>query len=173
MLHAAHSWPEFANIYLWPQAVNYEIWIFNNLPSINFGLSPNKAWLQIRCPTENLNRAHTLGCLVYMLDPRLQDSHKIPKWEPPCLGMFVGFSTMHSSLVLLVLKIHTGKILPQYHVIFDDTFQTVPLLPTRETMQQQWRRLFKFPQECYFDVELNSNGFPVNPPPDMNFNQSQ
>jgi hypothetical protein len=42
--------------------------------------------------------------------------------------MFVGFSPEHSSLVPLVLNLTTGKISPQYHVIFDDKFQTVPSL---------------------------------------------
>jgi hypothetical protein len=29
MLHAAFHWPEHANIKLWPQAVDYAVWVFN------------------------------------------------------------------------------------------------------------------------------------------------
>lgn len=44
------------------------------------------------------------------------------------MGMFLGFSHKHSSLVQLVLNLHTGHVSPQYHVIFDDNFETVPSL---------------------------------------------
>lgn len=29
-----------------------------------------------------LNRLHVFGCPTYVLDPSLQDRHKIPKWNP-------------------------------------------------------------------------------------------
>ena len=114
MLHAAHSWPAHATIGLWPQAVKYAIWIFNNLPPINPGISPNELLSHTRFKAENLNRAHVFGCPIYILDPCSQDGHKIPKWEPYArLGMLVGFSPLHLSLVPLVLNIRTGKISPQ------------------------------------------------------------
>lgn len=31
---------------------------------------------------ESLRRTHVWGCPVYVLEPRLQDGQKIPKWEP-------------------------------------------------------------------------------------------
>ena len=40
--------------------------------------------------------------------------------------MFVGFSPAHSSDVPLILNLHTVQISPQYHVVFDDNFSTVP-----------------------------------------------
>jgi hypothetical protein len=119
MLHAAHSWPEHANICLWPQAVDYTVWFFNHLPSIKNGVSPNEIWSCTRFPTNGLNSAHVFGCPVYVLDPRLQDGHKIPKREPCArFGLFVGFLPLHLPLVPLVLNIQTGNISPQYHVIF-------------------------------------------------------
>jgi hypothetical protein len=106
MLQARHSWPEHANIHLWPQAVDYAIWVFNHLPSINNGVRPNEMWSCSRFTKNGLNYAHVFGCPVYILDPRLQDGHKIPKWEPrACLGLFIGFLPLHLSLVLLVLNI--------------------------------------------------------------------
>ena len=78
--------------------------------------------------------------------------------------MFVGFSPLHSLLVPLVLNIHTGKISPQYHVVFDDKFETVPSLPLGESLHQQWNNKLQFPRECYLDVDIDHNGFPNNPP---------
>ena len=51
---------------------------------------------------------------------------KLPRWQPRSRrGVFVGFSTLHSSEVSLVLNLQTGSITPQYHVVFDDCFSTV------------------------------------------------
>jgi hypothetical protein len=69
MLHATHSWPEHANIYLWPQAVDYAVWVFNHLPLIKNSVSPNEAWSCTRFPTSSLNPGHVFGCPIYILDP--------------------------------------------------------------------------------------------------------
>jgi hypothetical protein len=50
----------------------------------------------------------------------------IPKWNRRSrLGQFMGFSDEHSSLVANVHHLTTGFVSPQYHVVFDDLFQTV------------------------------------------------
>ncbi len=41
------------------------------------------------------------------------------------MGQFVGFSDEHSSLVANVWHLITGYISPQFHVVFDDLFETV------------------------------------------------
>ncbi len=83
MVHIAHCWPEHANIHFWLQAEEDYIWVFYHLPNIKQGgLYPNKLWLSCRAPTKEFNRAHVFGCLVYVLDARLQDGHRIPKWSP-------------------------------------------------------------------------------------------
>ena len=38
----------------------------------------------------------------------------------------MGFSQSHSSDVPIILNLRTGHISPQFHVVFDDTFSTVP-----------------------------------------------
>ena len=83
------------------------------------------------------------GRPVYVLEPSFQDGKKIPKWHSRVRqGMFVGFSPLHSSLVLLVLNCTTGKISPQYHVIFDDKFETVASLAVSEAaLDDNWHGL--------------------------------
>jgi hypothetical protein len=123
MLHLAHSWPKYADPKYWPQAINYATWVFNNLPNTESGISPNEIWSNMRTSDDIFKRAHVFGCPVYVLDAALQDGKKIPKWFPcACLGLFLGFSKMHSSQVPLVLNVETKKISPQFHVIFDDNF---------------------------------------------------
>ena len=61
-----------------------------------------------------------------MLDPKLQDGKRLPRWNcQSCLGQFLSFSDDHSSLVANVRNLTMGYIYPQYHVLFDDLFQTV------------------------------------------------
>ena len=97
-----------------------------------------------------------------MLEPTLQDGQKIPKWHPrACLGMFLGFSPFHSSLVPLLLNTWTGKISRQYHVIFDDKFETVESLPADTPLDTAWLNLFKLGQEYFLDEEFDDSGKPL------------
>lgn len=72
MLHAAYHWHEQANIHLWPQAVDYAVWTFNRLPSMDTGLSPNEVWSQSQCTGHDLCHTHPFGCPLYVLDPKLR-----------------------------------------------------------------------------------------------------
>jgi hypothetical protein len=56
------------------------------------------------------------------------------------------------------------KISPRYHVVINDRFKTVPSLPLRKSVQQQWNRIYTLLWECYLDVDVDPNGFPINPP---------
>jgi hypothetical protein len=160
MLHMAHHWPEHANICFRPQALEYSIWVFNHLPNIKQGgLSPNKLWSSCRAPTKEFNRAHVFGCPVYILDARLQDGHWIPKWSPKArLGIFLGFSTLHSSQVPLVMNVAMGKISPQYHVIFDDKFETVISIEEGLLLEKEWENILCLKRKCYKDMDYNDNG---------------
>jgi len=63
---------------------------------------------------------------VYVLEVQLQNDQKLPKWNRRArLGKFVGFSDEHSSLVANVWHLTTRYISPQFHVVFDDLFETV------------------------------------------------
>jgi len=159
LLHAAYRCPAKASVRHWPMTIDYATWVFNRLPQIDTGLSPDEIWSSTRHAHEDFRRAHVFGCPVYVLEPKLQDGKKIPKWNPrSCLGMFMGFSALHSSLVQLVLNVRTGKISPQYHVIFDDKFETVASLPSNESLSKQWNKLFKLDCEVYLDVEYDQDG---------------
>ncbi len=140
-------------------ATNYAVWVCNHLPRVDTGLCPNKMWSQSQTAHDNLRRTHVWGCPVYVLEPELQDGKKIPKWQPRArLNMFVGFSDVHSSLVPLVLNMATGNLSPQYHIIFDDKFSTVNLLPAEDSLETQWTSIFKLQQECCLDLEYDEEG---------------
>ena len=111
---------------------------FNHLLALDTGVSLNEVWSQTRSSNDNLRQAHVWGCPVYVLEAELQYDKKTPQWDPRAhLGMFVGFSPVHSSLVLLVLNVWTGKISPQYHIVFNDKFSTVNSLPSNKSLDAQ------------------------------------
>ncbi len=85
------------------------------------------------------------ACPVYVLHAALQDEHNIPKWVPQaCLGIFLRFSTLHSSQVPIVMNVDTGKISPQFHVIFDDKFETAVSMNLEESIGEQMEIIFLF-----------------------------
>eukprot|EP00804_Cyclotella_cryptica_P014513 CCRYP_004809-RB/>CCRYP_004809-RB protein AED:0.52 eAED:0.36 QI:0/0/0/1/0/0/2/0/183 len=90
------------------------------------GLTPLELLSKTKADHRDLLRSHVWGCPVFVLDPKLQDGKKIPKWNCRSrLGQFMGFSDGHSSLVANVCHLATGFVSPQYHVVFDDLLQTV------------------------------------------------
>ena len=63
---------------------------------------------------------------TYVLKAKLQYGKKVPKFDPRSQqGKFVGYSPDHAwywVAPLLILNRTTGKILPQFHCLFDDFF---------------------------------------------------
>ena len=67
-----------------------------------------------------------LGCSSCVLDPKLQDGKKLPKWDPRTRqGQYLGKSPDHASSVELIKNLRTGYVSPQFHVLYDNKFQTV------------------------------------------------
>ena len=126
MIHAALRWPSENDKELWPLALSHAVHLHNSIPSMRSKLSPNEIWSRSTGTLSALVNAHPWGCPVYVLDPRLQDGKKIPKWEPRSRqGQYMGSSPLHASTVGLVRNLRTFKISPQFHVVYDDLFTTV------------------------------------------------
>jgi hypothetical protein len=57
--------------------------MFNRLPSVEMGITPNEIWSLLQNSGQNeLACTHVFGCPVYVLDAAIQDGQKIPKWNP-------------------------------------------------------------------------------------------
>lgn len=145
MLYSAMHWPEEHDMCLWPLAVDYACWIWNHTPKMNGNIAPIEVFTQSKLPDDILKSVRVWGCPAYVLHPKLQDGKKIPKWEPRSRrGKFMGFSPDHSLRIGNILNLNTGKITPQFHVVFDDWYSTIhvkqknyddaPLPPEWETL---------------------------------------
>ena len=75
-------------------------------------------------------------------------------------GIYVGHSPSHSGSVALVLNPKTGHILPQYHVVFDESFTTVPYMNEHQ-VPPNWSDLVTNSRELVTDERVPTYGGPT------------
>ena len=155
LLHAQRRWPEAIGTILWPFAWKYFECIFNAFHVTDDGRTPEQRWTKTDV-LQDPKDFHPFGCPVYILDGRLASGNSIPKWQPRArVGVYLGHSPCHAGTVALVLNPRTLRVSPQYHVVFDDEFTTVPYLRSG-TIPPQWTQLCKqsmpFATESDFDL---------------------
>ena len=128
LLHATIHWPEVEHLNLWPFALQHAAFLWNHFPNRTTGVAPIEIFSGVSLSMfEHLTHNHVWGCPVYVLDPKLQDGKKLPKWQAQARrGQYLGTSPDHSSTVGLIHNLRTGFISPQYHVIYDDLFSSIP-----------------------------------------------
>ena len=126
MIHCHIRWPTVFDPSLWPMAMAYATWLHNHIPQEDTKLSPMEIFTGSKVDCTILRRARVWGCSSYVLDPKLQDGKKLPKWSRRSRqGQFLGFSPQHSSLVGMIRNLDTGHISPQFHVVYDELFLSV------------------------------------------------
>jgi len=171
MIHTALHWDGQGSdaVALWPFAVRHAVWLHNRLPNSVTGLSPMELLTGIRSDHRDLLRTHVWGCPVYVLDPKLQDGQKIPKWNRRARqGQFLGFSDEHSSLVANVRHLISGYVSPQFHVVFDDRFHTVHGDGKADTITDTiCDLLWENDREIYAEDEHGPDGSLIYTPPPL------
>jgi len=127
MIDAAMQWPEADDASLWPLAVLHAAYLYNHVPKEESGIAPIEIFASTKSDLQALRNAHPWGCPAYVLEPRLTSAGgKIPKWQPRSRrGQYVGVSPVHAESISLIRNMKTGYISPQYHIVFDDWFETV------------------------------------------------
>lgn len=171
MLHASLHWSERGvdDIALWGFAVKHAVWLHNRIPNRYTGITPLELLTKTKADHRDLLRTHVWGCPVYVLDPALQGNKKIPKWNKRARqAQFVGFSEQHSSLVAKVRHLSTGHVSPQYHVVFDDLFETVFNDGISDEVSDAiCTKLFEESRDFYVEPEFNDDGDLVYSPPPL------
>ena len=160
LLHATHRWPQAINAHLWPYALRLAAHIRNHVPRQAEGGIP----IQIFSGSNVTNKVfhkhqHPFGCPVYVLDAPLQSGFGVkPKWsERSRVGAYLGHSNNHSQSVALVLNLKTGHVSPQFHLVFDDEFQTVTMDKSSESLWQEKANLAdNRSQEVLVDPDINN-----------------
>ena len=127
MIHASLHWPDLDNESLWPMAITHATYLYNHTPNQLSGIAPIETFSGTLTDSCTLRNLHPWGCPAYVLEPRLtKEGGKIPKWQPRSRrGQFLGLSPVHAESVGLIHNLNTGYISPQYHIVYDDWFETV------------------------------------------------
>jgi hypothetical protein len=176
LINAAIHWPDMSDrmLSLWPYAMDQAVFLWNNLPSQDNGMAPLEIFSQQKTANdyEHLRRAHTFGCPVFVLDPKLQSTGgKVPKWSPRSKrGMFLGISLDHATSIGRILNLITGSITPQFHVVYDDFFTTVPNADGARAQEEidatmDWDVFLRDNAERYVLDEVDCHGNPLPVPP--------
>ena len=154
LIHAQRHWPEMITTVLWPyawKAVEYR----DNIFGLNRnGDHPIQAFCGAKLPfNAQLKDQHTWGCPVFVLESKAAN-HMMPKWDPKGrVGIYLGHSPSHAGTVALVLNPRTLHVSPQYHVVFDDEFSTVPYMRKSE-MPPNWTDLVVSSREKATDEDF-------------------
>ena len=128
LIHAMHRYPEVVTQSLWPCAVSLVVDVRNMCELDKNGILPLDKLSTVK-QTINLRNNHTFGCPCYVLVVKFQDHNSMPRWDELIrVGAYIGCSKNHASNVALVLNLQTGHVSPQFHVAFDDHFETVESL---------------------------------------------
>ena len=97
------------------------------MPRKSFGWNtPLEMFTKTQSDHRHLLRTKVWGCPAFVLQAKLQDEHKIPKFNRRArMGQFLGFSDKHSTLVAKVRNLATNHVSPQFHIVFDELFSTI------------------------------------------------
>ena len=128
---------------VWPFAIKAVPERLSSLQVDLTGQTPESILHGVEIEDIPVNTYHTILCPTYVLDARLQssDSAGPPKWEPRSrIGVYLGHSPLHAGNVVLVWNPTTGRVSPQYHVVFDNNFTTVPYMEAG-TLPPNWQEL--------------------------------
>ena len=132
-------------INLWPYAMRHANDVANATPRKGQELSPLEMFSGVEIAPK-LRHFHAFGCPTYVLDNALQSGQAAPKWkERSRLGVYLGPSPIHARSIALVLNPRTGHVSPQFHVKFDDFFETVQAKATDlDAPDPEWKYLSGF-----------------------------
>jgi hypothetical protein len=157
LLAAPTKWPDAVNAYLWPYAIRKSAEDLNRIMHESKSESPYEAFTQAPI-LPDIQNAHPFGCPVYVLNSKLQQGQKISKWDARAnLGVYLGTSAIHASLVGLILSLRTGLVSPSFHNAYDDKFVTVSSPFGKLVPKSQWQ------VKCVFHEDPNLMNLTMQP----------
>ena len=148
MLHASIHWPGTVTLDLWSMDVEYATYLYNVMPNMQTNTAPIGLLTGSRMTGVEIRNSRVWGCPAYVLDPKIQDGNKLPRWIPRARqGQFMGRSRVHAATVGLIQNLKTGNITTQFHVTYDDFFTTATSTSTNVSLEETWPHLFKYMSE--------------------------
>ena len=151
LLHTTQKCTSVISTVLWLYTIQAIVGQHNHLSMDNEGCIPLEKFTSItnsKLPTN----FHTWGCPIYILDAVNQYGViGTPKWEPRLhISIYLRYSPCHTDSVTLLLNLNSGMDSPQFHVMYNNEFMTIPYL-TSDTPPPTWTNLLKHSFECSTD----------------------
>jgi hypothetical protein len=140
MLHASICWPTSQSVSLWPYAIRVAVDVMNSRPRKDgMKMLPLQTFTASNA-LPRLKDFHTFGCPVYVLNKSLQTGKSQSKWLSRArLGIYLGMSPKHARSVALVLNPRTGLVSLQWHLKFNDKFETVMM--STDVTHGYWKKV--------------------------------
>mgnify|MGYP003334095207 CR=1 FL=1 len=82
IFHKMIHWPGEVHIELWPLAIGYVIYIWNQMPNRIFHLSSLEILTESLMDPEKIRNMRVLRSSCFVDDPKLQDGKKLSRWVP-------------------------------------------------------------------------------------------
>ena len=101
MIHAALHWPDTEDEALWPLAVSHAVYLYNNTPNAESGITPNEIFSRTHTDGRALRQSHPWGCPVYVLEAKLQDGKNLLNYTVKLVIIDLHFSQILSIGLLL------------------------------------------------------------------------
>jgi hypothetical protein len=130
------------SVNLWPYALREANDVLNhtNCAAHRYKSTPYQVFSHTE--VDNTNKHwQPLFCPVYVLEELLQSDPVIyNKWKARSqVGVYLGRSPLHACSIALVLNLATGRVSPQYHVVFDPAFSTISELSQEPLPKSDWQ----------------------------------
>jgi hypothetical protein len=131
--------------------VTYDNHVYNTNPKD--GVCRADIFMGSAVPRHQFMDLHVWGCPVYVLDPKIQQGQKLPRWAPwSKRGMFLGISQQHASEVPLVLNLGIVSIITPFNVVSGDLFTTVPSIERENEPPEHYTG-----KNCVLKTQLTSH----------------
>ncbi len=171
MVHSPLHWTDrgLDDIPLWLFAVKHAGWLYNCVPNRLSSLTLLEFLPKSNADHHDLLRMHVLGCPAIVLESNLQNDQMLPKWNRRAwVGLFLGYLDEQPSLVANMHHLSTGYICPQFHVNFDDLFETVICNGDNNVVIDSFcDGLFTRNHELYVEVKFDADGLLVYKSPSL------
>ena len=91
------------------------------------GKIPYHLFCRVEAEKPSLKHLHTFGCPAFVLNKALLNNVSKPDKliNRSKMGIYLGPSPNHASNVHMILSLQTGHVSPQFHVYFDNMFETI------------------------------------------------
>ena len=152
LLHAQAKWPGIVTPEFWPFAVQHAVNIYNIMVPQRKHKSPWELFTNSDSPWLSSD-FKPLFCPVYILDRRLKEGNHAGKWHQRAeLGVYVGHSHQYAGSIPLIWNPVTRLVSPQFHVVFDEKFETVSATTNSSNEEAVLDRLFASSRWSYDDL---------------------